>query len=116
MNSVPPKIHNKRAIEHLLFNLLVLPGFGTWTAGRRVQGVAQMVLSILGSILTFVWIAVILYNLTRVDFNVLTRDGNQLNLVMIFTPFWQGGLSGVGCFFIAWIWSLISSLCEFKKS
>lgn len=78
---------------------LVLPGLGTWAAGRRAAGIAQIVVSQGGFLLAMgwgVWCVAI-----------WTRTGE---LPAELGPWFGPAMAGVALFFGAWLWALASSL------
>ncbi len=88
-----------RARTLLLANLLVLPGLGTWLAGRKAAGALQMALALAGFALTLVWI--VAWGTAWVRLGEMPDGlGPQGSL----------GVLGIGLFAAAWIWSLASSL------
>jgi len=46
------------AVVALLLNLFVLPGLGTLIAGRVVSGVLQIVLMVVGGVLSFILVGI----------------------------------------------------------
>jgi len=88
-----------RARDYLLSNLLSVPGLGTFLAGRRAIGVAQMSLATVGFVLTMYWFGAFVHLWLRTrEFPV---DGG---------PQFRWGLIGVGIFALAWLWGLASGL------
>ena len=105
-SNLPPKIpeqpagdgrSRQKAWGFVLGNL-VLPGVGTFAAGRRVEGALQLVVSQTGFVLMMVWAS------------SFVRTGIKLgSLPEDFGP--HSGLCflGLALFLLAWIWSLASS-------
>lgn len=103
----PPKLVEKpaetgfgrHAAWSCLLSNLVLPGLGTFIARRRVAGVLQLVVSQVGFILSLLWAI------------LLVRQWiHEGSLPADITGHLWLGLLGVALFFLAWIWSLASSL------
>jgi uncharacterized membrane protein len=88
-----------RAWTLLVTNLLVLPGLGTFLAGRKAVGALQMTLAIGGFALTLVWI--VAWGMAWVRLGEMP-DGLGPKAAL--------GLSGIGLFAAAWVCSLASSL------
>lgn len=89
---------DKKVRSHLAANLLVLPGLGTISAGRRI-GWVQAAIAATGMGLSLFWFQSFLVQwLQTLEFPF---DGG---------PMFKYGLIGVGLFFIAWTWALCSSL------
>lgn len=81
-----------------LVNQLVLPGFGSILAGRRV-GWAQIVLALTGFAFTVGWFISFVQEWARLgDF---PPDGG---------PHFRMGLSGIGLFVLAWLWAMFTGL------
>ncbi len=78
---------------------LVLPGLGTWAAGRRAAGLAQIVVSQAGFIAAMVWAVWFV--------GVWMRTGE---LPIELGPYFWPAMAGVALFFVGWLWSLASSL------
>ena len=82
----------------LASNLLVLPGLGSVTAGRRI-GYAQMGLALAGFGLTGFWFV-----------GLMIEWVHSGEMPLVFGPhFWTGCL-GVTLFALAWSWALASSI------
>jgi drug/metabolite transporter (DMT)-like permease len=78
---------------------LVLPGLGTFLARRRVSGVLQLLISQSGFLLMLLW--AISYVVEWLHAGEMPADlGAHFHL----------GLVGTALFFLAWIWSLASSV------
>ena len=105
-SNLPPKIsdqpahgaRSRQAAWSFVLGNLVLPGLGTFGAGRRLEGVLQLVVSQSGFVLMVVW---------AVSF--VRTWGRLGSLPEDFGP--HAGLCALGLalFFLAWIWSLASS-------
>ena len=105
-SNLPPKILDqaasggsaRQAAWGFVLSNLVLPGLGTFAAGRRLEGALQLVVSQSGFVLMLVWT------------NSFVRTWKRLgSLPEDFGP--HAGLCALGLamFFLAWIWSLASS-------
>jgi hypothetical protein len=82
----------------LATNLLVLPGLGSLMAGRKV-GWPQAVLALAGAALTLLWLVSFTGEWMRLGAFPLDAG-----------PEIGRGLAGVAAFFVAWLWSLLTSL------
>ncbi len=78
---------------------LVLPGLGTFIARRRVSGLLQLVISQTGFLLMLLWAISYVVEWLRAG-EMPTDLGAHFRL----------GLIGAAMFFLAWIWSLASSV------
>jgi hypothetical protein len=94
----PPAPDRHAAWACTLANLLALPGLGSLTAGRRV-GWAQAALALVGFALT-------LHGLVQVVREVLASPEFLLEI----TPAVWRTLTGLAVSFVAWFWSLVTSL------
>jgi len=88
-----------RARDHLLSNMVSLPGIGTFLAGHRVSGTAQMLLATAGFALSLYWFGTFLREWLRT--RTFPYEGG---------PHFRWGLIGVGIFACAWLWAFISGL------
>ena len=82
----------------LLANLLVLPGLGSVTVGRR-SGYAQAALALTGVGLTLFWCGWVVIQ--------WKRSGQLPETV---GPYFWTALAGIGLFALAWSWALVSSI------
>jgi len=80
-------------------NLLGLPGLGSFLAGRRITGVLQMLLSIIGFVCAVIWFIGLITLYARSD------DFPDL-ATLPFRLLIAGGI----LFAIAWLWTLVTSL------
>ena len=97
---VPPKLTDRAsARNYLLTNLLVLPGLGSWLAGKRLAGVLQVVLALTGFGLTGVWFVSFLGACIQKE--TVPWDGG---------PQFRLGLIGVALFLAGWFWAIVTSL------
>jgi TM2 domain-containing membrane protein YozV len=88
-----------RARDYLLSNLVSVPGIGTFLAGRRPAGIAQMALATIGFVLTMYWFGAFVRQWFRTG--ELPYDGG---------PQFRWGLIGTVVFGCAWLWGLVSGL------
>lgn len=84
--------------EHLLSNLLVLPGLGSLFAGRKV-GWVQAPLALAGFALTSFWF--VTFVATWIRTRAFPFEGG---------PYFRLGLLGVALFAAAWLWALGTGL------
>lgn len=93
---MPKPASRVTARNALLLNLLGTPGLGTWMAGRRLTGLLQAGLAVLGFALVLVWF---------VQWSIaLLHGGHAAHLT------YRGLGVGCGLFALAWAWSLITGL------
>jgi hypothetical protein len=98
----------RQAAWACLLSNLALPGLGTLVARRRVAGLLQLVISQIGFALCVLWSVLFLRDWIR-----------QGSLPEDITPHLGLALIGPALFFLAWIWSLASSveiLIDSRKS
>ena len=97
---VPPKLLDRTsARNYLLTNLLVLPGLGSWLAGKRFVGVLQAALTLTGFGLTGFWFVSFLGACVQTE--TFPADGGPHLLL---------GLIGVALCLAGWFWALGTSL------
>jgi TM2 domain-containing membrane protein YozV len=104
-SSDPAPVDRRDAWGFLITNLLVFPGAGSLLAGRRVEGVCQIILASIGMILTVVWFS-------RFVYSVYVEKGFPAD------PF-QGigtGLTGIGVFAVSMGWSAITVGVMLRRS
>lgn len=80
-------------------NLLVLPGLGSWLAGRRIVGTFQALLALTGFALTGFWFMRFVADCANA--RPSPPEGGRYLLL---------GLAGVGVFLFGWLWALATSL------
>ena len=105
-SNLPPKIleqpagggHGRQKAWGFVLGNLVLPGLGTFAAGRRAEGLLQLVVSQTGFVLMMVWAASFVHMWVRLE--SLPED---------FGPHSELCFLGLALFFLGWIWSLASS-------
>ncbi len=104
--NLPPKIpeqpagggRGRQAAWGFVLSNLVLPGLGTFAAGRRLEGALQLVVSQTGFALMMVWTTSFVRMWKRLG--SLPEDfGSYAGLCAL----------GLALFFLGWIWSLASS-------
>lgn len=104
-SSGEPKIAT--AYGFLTTNLLVLPGVGTYLAGKKISGVVQIIIALIG-------ITASIYGLYEVIHGFLKYKSNP---IMVFH---EAGLwiMAAGCmiFFAGWIWSFVSGYSLIKEA
>jgi hypothetical protein len=84
----------------MLLNLLGTPGLGSFLAGRKFQGLCQMLIAFAGFVLIVGWfvVRVLILRALLLDTPLPADNGSQLGLV------------GAGLFLFAWVWSLFTGL------
>lgn len=88
-----------------LINQLATPGMGSLMAGRYVSGAGQLTLAVTGFVLVITWfIAVMRQFYGQIEGNVEV------------TPVGWIGLTGVGIFAAAWLWSLVTSISLIREA
>ena len=111
--SLPPKISEKRtdggrgrqAAWVFVLSNLVLPGLGTFGAGRRLEGTLQLAVSQTGFGLMVAWTILFVHTWIRLG-NFPEDMGPHAGLCFL----------GMALFFLAWVWSLASSYCILQDS
>jgi hypothetical protein len=83
----------------LLVNLVVLPGIGSFLAGRRLVGVTQATLALAGLAAVAVWLSVVVGKWLELD----TLD--EFETIVLWA-----GLTGAGMMLTAWFWGLSTGL------
>lgn len=104
-SNIPPKISDQsagggrgREAWGFVLTNLVLPGLGTFAAGRRLEGALQLVVSQSGFVFMVVW--TISFVRTWIRLGSFPEDmGPHPGLCFL----------GLALFFMGWIWSLASS-------
>lgn len=105
MAGVPPKLHTRQqALNCVLLNQLVTPGFGSFLAGRRVVGCAQVLVAFAGFALMMIWFGWFFIEMFRT-----MRWPHATPQV-----FWAG-VTGVTLFVASWLWALVTSLQIWRK-
>ena len=99
MAAAPPRLLTKQtAWNCVLVNQLATPGLGSFYAGHRIAGSAQMILALAGFGLMMVWSFWFFATLLR----TLQVPGTS--------PQHALGILGVVLFALSWLWSLITSV------
>jgi hypothetical protein len=93
----------RRALSCLAANLLVLPGLGTFVAGRR-SGLLQAALALVGFVLVMLWLTA--YVLDWIERGGLPPGAGP-------HPTW--GILGIVVGAAAWVWSLVTGLALIKE-
>jgi hypothetical protein len=86
-------------------NQFATPGLGTLMAGRLLNGLGQLTLSLVGFALVLAWFVL-----------TLTQAYNQITLEVPARPQGWIGLTGLGIFLTAWLWALPSSLSLLREA
>jgi 4a-hydroxytetrahydrobiopterin dehydratase len=81
-------------------NLFATPGLGSLMAGRRLAGLGQLFLAVLGFVLVFVWFIKIIVPYYGQMFG--DHPAPPVN--------WKTGIYGAVIFAASWVWSLFTSL------
>ncbi len=98
-----PPAERSKAWSYLITNLLVLPGLGSVMAGQKASGYLQMLLALVGSVITLV--AVVKLAWAWVQEFQLPGD----------PALYRWTILGIGIFLVSWIWSLLTSLALFRQ-
>ena len=106
-SSVRKKVSRTQARNAALLNLLGTPGLGTLLAGRRWEGVLQLLLFLTGFVMFSVWAARDLMQYYSLMFNDAPKSAPV-----------NGGLAwaGLGICLLIWGWSLVTSLSLFREA
>ncbi len=104
--SAPGNLSHKRAITCVMLNLVATPGLGSLIARRWVEGLGQLLLSVVGFVLIMVWF----YKLVMVQFY------GQMSGNVTVQPVGYIGLTGAGIFAAAWVWSLGTSIVLMQET
>lgn len=94
-----------RAWACLMTNVLVLPGAGTLAAGRRLAGLVQAVLALLGFVMVCAWMVSWLQEMARTA-TLPTGLGPHAGL----------GLFGLLLAVVSWAWGLVSGLAIVREA
>jgi 4a-hydroxytetrahydrobiopterin dehydratase len=101
-----PRLSRKRIVSCVMMNLVATPGLGSFLAHRRVAGIGQILLSIVGFLLLLDWF----YQLVVVQY-----FGQIMGEVKI-QPVGYIGLIGGGVFVASWLWSLATSISLLQEA
>jgi 4a-hydroxytetrahydrobiopterin dehydratase len=99
-SSTAKNISRASARNAALLNLLATPGLGSLAARRWLEGIGQLILSVVGFALVLIWFIREIIPYYGEMFNDTAPRPIGLNML---------GLGG-GMFALAWIWSLVTSL------
>jgi len=98
--SVPTKKADDRTVARIvLLNLLVLPGLGSLRGGLLFQGIGQIALAVIGSVVLFVWLIKLLSQYYGLMFGDVKPQ-----------PLGWLGLAGGALIGLSWVWALLTSL------
>ena len=102
---VPPRHPDRSKAWGCVLGNLVLPGLGTFTAGHRISGILQLIVSQTGFVFMLLWAISFVHDWIRAG-----------SLPEAITPQFKLGLIGCALFLLAWIWSLASSIDILSRS
>jgi TM2 domain-containing membrane protein YozV len=94
-------LSRNKARSYAILNLFGTPGLGSFLAGRRWTGAAQILIAVTGFALVTAWfvqVAMVAYRSMYGD----VQEGD--------TPSGRLALIGLGLFLIAWAWSAVTSM------
>ena len=92
-------MERRRAYTLVGLNLLVIPGLGTFLAGRRISGLLQVALAVAGLLLCARWISQFMSVVLAAE-ELPDLEAIPFRLLTI----------GFAVVIAAWLWSLVSSL------
>ena len=99
-------LSRNKAWTCIAINQLAFPGLGTVMAGRR-SGYLEGAIKLAGFFLTMCFMCG--YFSSLFSFMVHSQ-GSNVDFIELCRPYAWAGISGLGLCFIAWCWSLISSI------
>ena len=106
MGGVPPKLISRQmAWNCLLINQLVTPGMGSFLAGQRIVGCAQVIVALAGFTLLMIWFGWFFIEI----FHTMQWPHATARI------FWMG-VMGVALFVASWFWALATSLQILRKA
>jgi hypothetical protein len=88
-----------------LLNQFATPGLGSLLAGRRVEGIGQLLLAVAGFVMVIGWFMLLLLQLYKE-----VVDGAEPK------PVGWLGATGAVTFAAAWLWSLVTSLSILREA
>ena len=95
-----------RATNCAVINLAATPGLGSWIAGRMIEAVGQLILSVTGFCLITGWMVQMVLTAVK-KFNDASPEAEtstrQLKV-------------GAAIFILAWIWSLVTSISVWREA
>jgi hypothetical protein len=100
----PKQLDKPTAWACLLTNLMV-PGLGTFVAGRRLVGVVQIIVAQLGFVLTLIWGA----------WFIAVWIGEKQFPENV-GPYFGYAVAGAILFLISWSWALRNSISTLRKA
>ena len=87
-----------------LINQFATPGLGSVMAGRTISGIGQLALAVTGFVLVILWfVAVMRQFYGQIEGNVAVKSVGWI------------GLTGMGIFAAAWLWSLVTSISLIRE-
>ena len=95
-----------RATNCAVINLAATPGLGSWIAGRVVEAVGQLILSVSGFCLIIAYLVQMVVNAFK------QLDGTPPETKSFLWLLKVGG----GIFVLAWIWSLFTSISVWREA
>ena len=107
-SSARKKISRTQARNAALLNLLGTPGLGTLLAGRRWEGVLQLLLFLTGFVLFSVWALRDLAQFYGMMFNDTPKSSAPGGGALAWT--------GLGICILTWSWSLLTSLSLYREA
>jgi 4a-hydroxytetrahydrobiopterin dehydratase len=104
-SSAPKKTSRIKARNAALLNQLATPGLGSLLARRWIEGCGQIILSLGGFGLVFVWFV-----------QLMIQFYGQISGNVVVRPVGWIGLLGAGLFVLAWCWSLATSFSLLREA
>ncbi|MCS7089486.1 MAG: hypothetical protein RMN51_07030 [Verrucomicrobiota bacterium] len=92
----------------ILLNQLAMPGLGSWWAGYRWTGLAQMLLAGLGFTLVVIWFGDLLEMFVKQFGTAETIDRETIG--------WSWLRWGCGLFLVAWFWAGYTSYAIWRQA
>lgn len=86
-------------------NALVLPGLGSLVAGKWVAGLAQAGLSLVGFVMTMLWLI-----------GWLGRAAREATIPLDPGPGFDRGLLGLALFGIGWAWGVLTGVLMLRRA
>ena len=110
--SNPNPLSRSKAWTCVVINQAAFPGMGTVMAGRRC-GYLQAAIMLAGFFLTMGFMFCYFLALIRV---VMHSESGDVRYLELLRPYAWAGISGLSLCFIAWCWSLVSSLAILRSA
>jgi hypothetical protein len=101
----PGPLSRSTARNAALLNQCATPGLGSLLASRRLEGIGQLLLAILGFVMVTGWFVLLALQL----YNELINDARPKSVA------WVGEVGAV-IFAAAWGWSLLTSLSVLREA